>query len=100
MNKNLKFVIRSRNHKSTITVVGITDSNNILKVGVTKCSTKDTFVKKTGVYVAEQRAIKKPSMEIDLNIENHKKPYHIFKDYAQRIFNDVNSYVEPKNNKH
>lgn len=92
-----KFILRNKINKSIVTIVGLKEGSTI-KVGATKCNTKDTHIKKTGVYIAEQRAIKKPCMVIDLNDDNGgKKDYHIFKDHCNLIFQDINSYVTPKN---
>lgn len=39
-----------------VTVCGILSENNVLKIGVARCSTKNAFVKKVGRDLAKKRA--------------------------------------------
>ena len=63
----------STRRKNWLSFAGIYDTEtNSICIGVAQCNRKDTFIKKFGRHIAEERAIKKPCAKVSIP-ENFKR---------------------------
>jgi predicted membrane GTPase involved in stress response len=77
--------------KPRVTVAGII-IDGILRLGVSRCSIKDNFIKAKGRMIAKARAEKRPSLTVSIP-EGTEKPGLIFMSKAKMLIGLAQEFV-------